>query len=154
MPIGKAIHDILSKKHSQKRKQLAALEKKIRIEGVKPPPKVEQWKKNTVTRASSKNVHITELVGPKPKLRQISPTEGKSAVNGKAGPDIDRKLVHAPQPKVKELDPTVGAILPIKKKSNVSRKTKDVKRRRCGHCNGTDHNIRTCPRKKASDAKS
>jgi hypothetical protein len=127
VPIGKKIYDVISKKFKAKKEQV---EKVATRDGAIEPPTVHQYTKNKVTRASSKNVHIVDLAGP----RNISPNEGMPAVNGKSGPEIVKKAVTKVRPKTPNLDPSAGAI------------EKTGTQRKCSSCKKPGHTKRNCPR--------
>ena len=128
MPIGKKIYEVISKKFKGKKEQI----KKAAKNGAIEPATVHQYTKNKVTRASSKNVHITDLAGP----RNISPNEGMPAINGKSGPKLVKKAVTKVRPKTPNIVNTGGVI----EQASTQRK--------CSLCKEPGHTKRKCPRNK------
>ncbi|TFH25875.1 hypothetical protein E4G67_00275 [Candidatus Bathyarchaeota archaeon] len=128
MPVGKKIYDMMSEKFDGKKKRANTIAKKL---GAVEPPTVDQFKKNKVTRAASKNVHTVNLVGP----RHVSKNEGMPAVNGKSGPELVKKAVTKIRLKEKRLDPAAGAI------NQTGRASK------CSLCGKPGHTKRSCPSK-------
>jgi len=135
MPIGKDIYKVLSK--HQDRKKLGVDTEQV------APATIDQWRVNSVTRAKSKNVHITELAGPK--RRMISPNEGIPAVNGKSGEEVKEKFIHKPRLINVKVDVTAGAIEPTKtKKVAAPNKIPKARVKKCSNCHKPGHTKRTC----------
>jgi len=105
--------------------------------------RIQQWKKNIMVRAKSLNVHITELAGPRPQRRQISPSEGKPTVNAKSGLEVEKKFVHKPKPAVKQPKASEAAIQQSSPKNTPS-SSKNKGQNHCRNCGRTGHNARTC----------
>lgn len=123
MPVGKDIYDQMGKFRERKERR--------KTKDAQEPATVEQFKKNKVTRAKSRNVHIVDLAGP----RSISPTEGMPAINGESGEKIVKKAVRKVKSKELVMDPTAGAI------------ELGTKQKKCGLCREPGHTKRNCPRK-------
>jgi len=90
MPIGKEIYKQIGKRFGERHQRMAELGK----QGPEVPPTVQQAIKNKTSLSKSDNLHITELAQVR---RNISPTEGKPAVNGSADAEKIEKIVGKPK---------------------------------------------------------
>jgi hypothetical protein len=128
MPIGKKIHEVMSKKFKDKKKRT----KDAAAKGPVEPATVDQFRKNKVARSKSLNIHIVDLAGP----RQISPNEGMPAINGKSGEEVVKKAVTKVRPKTEATKfDGAGAI----------EQSSGKKQKKCGACREPGHTRRNCP---------
>ena len=97
--------------------------------------------------AVANNPKFAKSLNTSPSLqskRMISPDEGKSAVNGRAGDDV-KKMVAKVRPRVKEISAGVGAI-EQPTKTQPGKPQEKPQQRRCSACGKPGHTKRTCGR--------